>query len=118
MLQPRTVYRRETIWRAATEYIAERFHTDLTVDEIAAAALTSPRQLQRVFTEIGGTTVRDHVTECRMEAAHRLLATTDVPISAIARQVGYRQAAQFAKTFGRRYGMAPSDVRFEARRAH
>lgn len=116
MLQPRTVYRRETIWRAATDFIAERFHADLTVDEIAAAALTSPRQLQRVFAEVGGTTVREYVTELRMETARRLLTTTDVPISAIARQVGYRQPAHFAKTFGRRYGMAPSDLRFDARR--
>ena len=116
MLQPRTVYRRETIWRDATEFVAARFHTDLTVDEIAAAALTSPRQLQRVFAEVGGTTVRDYVTELRMETAHRLLATTNVPISAIAREVGYRQPAQFAKAFGRRYGMAPSDLRFDARR--
>ncbi len=104
------------IWRDATAFIDERFHTDLSVEEIAAAALTSPRQLQRVFAEVGGTTVREYVTELRMETARRLLTMSDVPISAIARGVGYRQPAQFAKTFGRRFGMAPSDLRFNARR--
>ena len=97
--------------------IAERYGEDISVEDIAAAAMTSPRQLQRVFTEVGNTTVRDYLCDMRMDRADELLRTTEVPIGAIARQVGYRQPAQFAKAFGRRYGMAPSDVRFDSRRA-
>ena len=104
------------IWRAATAFIERRYARDLSLDDIAAAANTSPRQLQRVFAEFGDTTVRDHLCFVRMKEAMRLLEATRLPIGTIARRVGYREPAQFTKAFARQYGTVPSDIRFAARR--
>ena len=104
------------IWRAATAFIERRHADDLSLDDIAAAAKTSPRQLQRVFAEFGDTTVREHLAYVRMTEALRLLEETRMPIGAIARRVGYREPAQFTKAFARQYGAVPSDIRFAARR--
>jgi transcriptional regulator GlxA family with amidase domain len=40
-----------------------------------------------------------------------MLQTTDLPVAEIARRVGYRQAAQFAKAFRRHHGESPSGFR-------
>lgn len=65
---------------------------------------------------IGGVTYRETATHVRMrEAARLLLEAHETPIRLIARSVGYREPAQFAKAFRRAHGVNPSD--FRSRRA-
>jgi AraC family transcriptional regulator of adaptative response / methylphosphotriester-DNA alkyltransferase methyltransferase len=47
----------------------------------------------------------------RMQHAAGLLQATMLPVGEIARLVGYRQAAQFAKAFRRHHGVSPSAFR-------
>jgi AraC family transcriptional regulator, regulatory protein of adaptative response / methylphosphotriester-DNA alkyltransferase methyltransferase len=47
----------------------------------------------------------------RMQHAARLLQASQLPVSEIARRVGYRQPAQFAKAFRRHYDSPPSVFR-------
>jgi len=113
-LRPLTVQERRRIWDGATAYILANYADPLDVDEVARAALTSRRQLQRVFEEVGGTTFRSYVARVRMHAAARQLAAGSAPVRTIADSVGYRQPAQFAKAFRRRYGVGPSEFRARA----
>jgi AraC-like DNA-binding protein len=46
-----------------------------------------------------------------MEAAAGLLEDRGLTVREVARRVGYRQPAQFAKAFRRHIGVAPSDYR-------
>jgi AraC-like DNA-binding protein len=46
-----------------------------------------------------------------MQHAAALLQATDLPVGDIARRVGYRQAAQFAKAFRRHHGVSPTGFR-------
>jgi transcriptional regulator GlxA family with amidase domain len=46
-----------------------------------------------------------------MVRAAQLLRDNTLPVSTVARAVGYRQAAQFSKAFRRHYGQPPSAVR-------
>ena len=114
-LRPLTVHERRRIWDGATAYIRANYAHPLDVDEVARAVFTSRRQLQRVFGEVGGTTFREYVCAVRMHVAARHLAEGFMSVRMIANGVGYRQPAQFAKAFRRRYGTGPSE--FRARRA-
>jgi AraC-like DNA-binding protein len=49
-----------------------------------------------------------------MDRAAELLGRRSLTVREVARRVGYRQPAQFAKAFRRHRGVAPSD--FRARR--
>ena len=69
------------------------------------------RQLQRVFAELAGSSFRDELAAVRMQHGAALLQTTDVPISDVARRVGYRQSAQFARAFRRHHGVSPMYLR-------
>jgi AraC family transcriptional regulator, regulatory protein of adaptative response / methylphosphotriester-DNA alkyltransferase methyltransferase len=106
-----TMSRRQDIYRDAVGVISREYPTDLTVESVAHAIGTSRRQLQRVFEEVGGASFRQVLTHVRMKNASILLRGTDAPVATVARQVGYSQPAQFAKTFRRLYGDAPSAYR-------
>jgi AraC family transcriptional regulator of adaptative response / methylphosphotriester-DNA alkyltransferase methyltransferase len=106
-----TMSRRQDIYRDAVAVIRQNYASDLTVESVAREIGTSRRQLQRVFEEVGGVSFRQVLTRVRMKNASVLLRETDAPVALVARYVGYSQPAQFAKTFRRLYGDAPSAYR-------
>ena len=96
---------------------AREFASELSLDDIARRVASSRRQLQRAYAEIGDTTFRDHLTRVRMQRAAELLAHRGMTVREVARRVGYRQPAQFAKAFRRYQGLAPSAFRSRGPRA-
>jgi transcriptional regulator GlxA family with amidase domain len=86
---------------------------DLGLDHVAREIATSSRQLQRVFAELAASAFRDELAAVRMQHGAVLLQTTGLPVAEVARRVGYRQGAQFAKAFRRHAGVSPSILREE-----
>ena len=109
--RPTTTDRREQLFREAIRVICTDYPGPLTVDDVAHQIATSRRQLQRVIAEVGGTTFGQLLARARMAAAERLLHDAEIPVKEVARRVGYRQPAQFAKSFRARYGATPRDYR-------
>jgi AraC-like DNA-binding protein len=111
MHRPATIQLRTSLYEDATAIVAEEFGSELSLDDIARRVASSRRQLQRAYSEIGGTTFREHLTAVRMERAAEMLSTRTLTVREVARRVGYRQPAQFAKAFRRHHGTAPSAFR-------
>jgi AraC-like DNA-binding protein/ABC-type transporter Mla MlaB component len=109
-----TPVRRGALLAEATLALEAR-HPDpaLGIDDVAREIATSTRQLQRVFSELAGSAFRDELAAVRMQNGAVLLQTTALPVAEVARRVGYRQAAQFAKAFRREHGVSPSGLRRE-----
>ncbi|MEA2472794.1 MAG: AraC family transcriptional regulator [Thermoleophilaceae bacterium] len=110
-----TAERREQLYREAMELIARDYASDLQLEGVARTLATSRRQLQRAFAEIGDTSFRDELAKVRMRHARELLAADMVPVRTVAASVGYHQPAQFAKSFRRHHGKAPSTYRKQVR---
>src|SRR5215218_11081894 len=106
--RPATIRHRTALFEDATAIVESEFGADLALDEIARRVASSRRQLQRAYAEIGHTTFRSHLTGVRMDAAAELLARGPLTVREVARRVGYRQPAQFAKAFRRHHGVSPS----------
>jgi len=106
-----TMERRRALFEEAKEIIHKEYPDDLELDQVARRLATSRRQLQRSFAEIGGTSFRSYVAEVRMQRALELLQEGSMPVRDVASSVGYRQPAQFAKTFRRHHGAPPSSFR-------
>jgi AraC-like DNA-binding protein len=113
--RPSTIRLRTSLYHEANEIVAVEYPADLSLDDVARRVATSRRQLQRAYAEIGDTTFRDHLTAVRMERAAEMLTMRTLTVREVARRVGYRQPAQFAKAFRRHHGVAPSDYRSGAR---
>jgi AraC family transcriptional regulator, regulatory protein of adaptative response / methylphosphotriester-DNA alkyltransferase methyltransferase len=115
--RPTTVQLRTQLFREAAAIAETEYASDLSLDDIARRVASSRRQLQRAYAEIGRTTFREHLTAVRMERAGELLVRHPLTVRDVARRVGYRQPAQFAKAFRRHHGVAPSAFRSERRLA-
>jgi len=109
--RPATVQLRSSLYDDAVAIVEREYATDLSLDDIARRVASSRRQLQRAFAEIGGTSFRTHVARVRMRKALDLLRDGRLPVREVANSVGYRQPAQFAKTFRRHHGAPPSSFR-------
>jgi AraC family transcriptional regulator of adaptative response / methylphosphotriester-DNA alkyltransferase methyltransferase len=109
--RPATVKLRTSLFEDAVTIVEHEYGGDLSLDEIARRVASSRRQLQRAYSEIGTTTFREHLTAVRMERAAELLSQRDLTVRDVARRVGYRQPAQFAKAFRRHHGTTPSRYR-------
>jgi two-component system response regulator YesN len=105
---------RSELLHDAREIMREEYADDLSLDDVATRIATSRRQLQRVFAELAGTGFREELAAIRMERAAELLRGP-LPVGDIARRVGYRQSAQFAKAFRAHHGMVPSAYRERVR---
>jgi AraC family transcriptional regulator, regulatory protein of adaptative response / methylphosphotriester-DNA alkyltransferase methyltransferase len=106
-----TKERRRSLYEEALEIIEREYATDMDLDSVAHRLATSRRQLQRAFAEIGRTSFRTYLAEVRMRRAMELLQEGRMPVRDVASSVGYRQPAQFAKTFRRHHGAPPSTFR-------
>jgi AraC-like DNA-binding protein len=85
----------------------------LSLAEVAARHRLSLRSLQLMF-EADGTTFTDFVLGERLARAHEMLVSprfADQAISAIAFDVGFGDLSYFNRTFRRRFGYTPSEVR-------
>jgi transcriptional regulator GlxA family with amidase domain len=109
-VRPGTTDLRQSLLRDALDVMEEDYAQPLEVDDVARRVLTSRRQLQRVFTEVHGSTFRSTLRSIRMRRAQELLCTR-MPIGEVARAVGYTQPAQFAKAFRRTFGESPTEYR-------
>jgi AraC family transcriptional regulator, regulatory protein of adaptative response / methylphosphotriester-DNA alkyltransferase methyltransferase len=117
-VQPQTLLARRRLYLLARVVVARHYRRRLTLAAVARAVSSSPRQVQRAYAQFGETTFQEDLLGRRMAAAAKLLAEQPaIPVRDVARLVGYRQAAHFAGTFRRRYGLAPARFR-QLARAH
>jgi AraC-like DNA-binding protein len=88
---------------------------DLSVHFVAARHAVSVRYVQKLFEE-SGCTFTQFVMGQRLAAARKALtARPDVPIFSIAYGFGFNDVSHFNRSFHRRFGCTPSDVRNAAR---
>src|SRR2546423_12713233 len=111
-----TILRRRTLFEEAVEIIEGEYASDLELDGVARRPPTPRRELERAFAGAGQTSFRTYLAEVRMRRALEMLREGSLPVREVAGRVGYRQAAQFAKTFRRHHGRPPSSFRREGRR--
>jgi transcriptional regulator GlxA family with amidase domain len=71
----------------------------------------SERHLTRLFVAELGTTPAAYVESVRIDAARRLLETTDLTVAEVARRVGFRSDAVLHRAFGRVVRTTPGTYR-------
>jgi AraC-like DNA-binding protein len=96
---------------SALRAIHEQPTRQWTVKTLGQHAGLSRAAFAKRFTTLVGEPPLTYLTRWRLTRAARLLAESDLPIGAVARQVGYTSEFTFAKAFKRTYGVAPSRFR-------
>jgi transcriptional regulator GlxA family with amidase domain len=96
---------------AVIAWAEQNLRQPLTVDQLAAQTLMSPRTFARRFKEATGTTPHAWLLTQRLNRAEELLETTALGIEEIAQQVGYRNATVLREQFVKRRGIPPRTYR-------
>ena len=100
----------------ARAVLHDRYADPLSVHDIADAIGVEPERLARGFRRAYGESLGDYLRRIRVNAAARLLATTDEPISRVAGEVGFADQAHLTRWFGRYLETTPGRYRGMARR--
>jgi transcriptional regulator GlxA family with amidase domain len=95
---------------ALHEWVLEHLHEPITVDDLAARALMSPRTFARQFAARTGTTPHQWLTRARLMRAQELLEKTDRGIEQIATACGLTPLV-LRRHFVRRFGTTPQAYR-------
>lgn len=93
------------------EWIAEHYAEPGPVAAMAALSGLPERSFKRRFAKATGMAPLDYVHTLRLEEAKQMLETTDLPVEAVANEVGYEDASFFRRLFRRKVGMTPADYR-------
>jgi AraC family transcriptional regulator len=92
-------------------HIELRLAEPIPVRELAEEVHMSPFHFTRMFKLATGHSPHKYITLQRVERAKELLATSDMPIAAIATAVGYQTQAHFTGVFSRHAGTTPKVFR-------
>lgn len=92
-------------------WIEKNAHRELVLADLAAAAHTSVRTLNRRFHSETGQSPMEWVAGVRVRHAQELLETTDHGVEQIARRVGFASPSNFRSHFRRLVGVTPQSYR-------
>src|SRR5215207_5728954 len=101
---------RERILRVL-QHLQEHLDRDLSIDELARLASFSEFHFHRIFREIVGEPVAEHVRRLRLERAALELYYTERPIKQIAADVGYGSHEALTRAFVTQFAATPADYR-------
>ena len=105
----------QTTIQSAWTYILANFKRDIHLPDLARRLGMSEWAFSRFFKKHSGNSFTDYVTTLRLSYACKLLAESDMPVTAICFEVGYANVSNFNRAFRSRRGMTPLAYRCLAR---
>lgn len=97
--------------RAAINHIHNWYYRPLTLKKIADKVHLNPNYLSTLFREQTGQTVIQYLTRIRIDAAIYLLQNSELNISQIAEETGFRSESTFYQQFRKLTGTSPKTFR-------
>jgi len=113
------IYRSESFIKSPTlktiekvcSYIRQNLGKKLTNAELSYIAGYHEYHLNRLFLQNTGKTVHQYIITERINAAKRMLATTDMTVSDVADSAGFNSSTHLCSCFKAQVGLSPSQYR-------
>ena len=93
------------------EWAATHYRSHSPVAAMTEWSGLAERSFVRRFTKATGMKPLDYVHALRLEEAKQMLETGDLPVEAIANEVGYEDTSFFGRLFRRKVGLTPAQYR-------
>lgn len=93
------------------EEMSRRLGESLSLKEMSDIAYISPYHFNRIFRNVTGIPPCQFLWALRLEAAKRLLLTTDISVTDVCFEVGYNSLGTFTRRFTELIGLAPRRFR-------
>lgn len=101
---------------AIAEYLNAHYRERIDLEDIARFTGYSVFHLCRMFNAYMKSPIHRYLVSVRLQAAMEMLADTDLPVTAVALEVGYGSHSHFTSAFTRWSGLSPSNARKLGRR--
>jgi AraC-like DNA-binding protein len=98
-------------WEQIMKYINEHYKEDIVFEDLAEKIGISYSYLRKLVKEETGKSLMDNVNLLRIEEVKRLLLHSNLNISQIAIEVGYRNVQSVNRFFKKYEGISPSDYK-------
>ena len=111
--QQGSVLHRQLSWdrdpvAAVQEYIHQHLDESIQVSHLASVFNVSPEHLSRTFKRQTGLTVQQYVRMMRITKAQHLIAETNLPLTDIAEECGFKSLSHFSRVYKEVVGVPPS----------
>ena len=93
------------------KHITANYHNDISLEEIARVANLSPTAFCRLFKQRTNRHFVEYLNEVRISNACKFLLETNLNVSEIAFQCGYKTLSNFNKIFKKTTGLSPKEYR-------
>ena len=103
--------RGQTVIEKINQYIHQHYMEDIGRNEIAAEFFLAPEYVSRMYKKQTGVSLKDYISEYRIEQAKLLLKKGELRISDVAEAVGFDSFAYFSTMFKKYTGMTPNQYR-------
>ena len=98
--------------RKLHHYVMQRLDRKLKkLPVIAGEVGGSTSKIKTIFKRAYGDTIYAYHLRKRLEKAHILIKETNTPINEIAEECGFKSFSHFSRSFKKKYGVSPSQVR-------
>jgi len=101
----------DAVINTCQEWLAQNYKAQVSVTKLVAFSGLPERSLMRRFAKATGMSPLDYIHALRLEEAKQLLETTDIPVEAIANEVGYEDTSFFGRLFRRKTSITPLQYR-------
>jgi len=99
----------------ALNYMQEHYLSSPQISQVASVAGMSEAAFSRFFKAQTGNTFTDHLTILKVWTAKKLLRETDITVTEICYEAGFRNVSNFNRMFSRHAKLKPSEYRKAAR---
>jgi len=106
----------DSIIQKSYEYIRKHYKRDISLDEISKHINLSRVYFCSYFKKMTGDNFISELNRYRIEKAKEYLSSTDITISSVAEEVGYKSIPYFYKTFTKFTGHTPTEYRTKFRK--
>jgi LacI family transcriptional regulator len=100
---------------AAVRFIRGHATSNITVGDVLRAVPMSRTLLERRFRQCLGRTPHEYIQTLKIDCVKSLLATTDLPVGAIAERTGFDHMEYLSVAFRRATGLSPKRFREQHR---
>ncbi|MNP26106.1 Melibiose operon regulatory protein [compost metagenome] len=103
--------KQEQLYNDIVDYIKWSRNEHIKVSQIAAYFGYNPKYISHLFTTISGLSLKQYILQQKMEEAKFLLTDTNLNISEVSLQLGYKDCHNFMKSFKKIVGLTPTEFR-------
>jgi AraC-like DNA-binding protein/mannose-6-phosphate isomerase-like protein (cupin superfamily) len=93
------------------DFINKNFDEKISIEKLAEIAYMSPRNFQRIFTQMNKLSPTKYINKIRLENARAWLKNTSMEINQIAFKAGFQESSYFSSQFKKAFGISPRQYR-------